>query len=96
MKKKFFIIYSIIFIKLCGLNTNVYAATSFDCNSLGNLKRDLENFFNLFKVIHCINSSNYLIVSVLCRLSTVFAEKITNPTTIVIFQHESVVDPLKV
>ena len=51
MKKKLFVIYSIIFVKICSCYSNVYAATSFNCNSLGNLKRDLENFFNLFKII---------------------------------------------
>ena len=51
MKKKFTKIFYILLLCLFSFNKNVFAANAMDCEDLGDLKRDLDNFFNFFKVI---------------------------------------------
>ena len=52
MKKKFTKIFYILLLCLFSFNKNVFAAVdTMDCEDLGDLKRDLNNFFDFFKVI---------------------------------------------
>lgn len=52
MKKKFIKIFYILLLCLFSFNKSVFAAVdTMDCEDLGDLKRDLNNFFNFFKVI---------------------------------------------
>lgn len=52
MKKRFMKIFYIILLCMFSFTNKVFAATdTMDCEDLGDLKTDLENFFNFFKVL---------------------------------------------
>lgn len=52
MKKKTINIICLIYLCMFAFNTIVFAAGySFDCDSFGDLKTDIQNFFNFFKIL---------------------------------------------